>query len=122
MRSRRLAVVLLLAAGLLAAGALLATGAWLATGPAGAAAATHAAVATHATGAAGATRGLALGFFDPVFSTSSPDRATWLQRAADSAADIVRIDVGWVAVAPDARTRPAGFHARDPGDPAYTFS
>jgi hypothetical protein len=94
-RSRRLAALPLLAAALLCAGA---------------------------SSSAAATRGLALGFFDPVFSTSSPDRATWFGRAADSAADIVRIDVGWVAVAPNTRTRPANFDARDPADPAYAFA
>jgi hypothetical protein len=32
----------------------------------------------------------------------------------------VRVDVGWVA--PDGPTRPAGFDARNPADPAYDFS
>ena len=57
--------------------------------------------------------GLQLGILDGRFSTA--DRAPWLQRAADSGAGIVRIDVGWPA--PSAPADP-----RDPADPAYDFS
>jgi hypothetical protein len=45
---------------------------------------------------------------------------TWLQRAAAAGADVVRINIGWPA--PDTRVQPAGFDARDPGDPRYDFS
>jgi len=67
-----------------------------------------------------ATRGLKLGFYDGIFTTSPTVRAPWLARTVTSGADIVRIQIGWVA--PNTRTRPAGFNARDPGDPAYHFS
>lgn len=60
-----------------------------------------------------AARPLAIGFLDGVFSAD--DRAPWLQRAADSGSDIVRIDIGWVA-----GTRPA--NPRNPADPAYDFT
>lgn len=56
---------------------------------------------------------LRLGFLDSVFSTD--ERAPWLQRAAESGAGIVRIDIGWPAP-----SRPAS--PRDPADPAYDFT
>jgi hypothetical protein len=62
-----------------------------------------------------AARGLTVGFLDGVFSADAPERAPWLARAVESGADIVRIDVGWVAAA-----RPAD--ARDPTDAAYAFA
>lgn len=71
-------------------------------------------------GAQAATRGLTLGFYDGVFTASPAVRAPWLARTVNSGADIVRMNIGWVA--PDTPTRPTGFDARDPGDPAYDFT
>ena len=65
-------------------------------------------------------RGLALGFLDGVFAADAPERGPWLARAADSGSDILRIDIGWVA--PNIAARPAGFDARNPADPAYSFA
>jgi hypothetical protein len=65
-------------------------------------------------------RGLSIGFFDRVFTADAPERSTWLGRAVDSGSDILRIDIGWVA--PGSATRPAGFDARNPADPAYRFT
>jgi hypothetical protein len=70
--------------------------------------------------AAQASSGLDLGFSDGVYSGPDAERDPWLQRTVDAGADIVRVDVGWVA--PDSPTRPAGFDARNPADPAYDFS
>ena len=65
--------------------------------------------------AAQAARPLALGFLDGVFTADAPERGPWLQRAADSGSDIVRIEIGWRASG-----RPAD--PRDPADPAYDFA
>jgi hypothetical protein len=70
-------------------------------------------------GAPAATRGLAIGFLDDVLKSDAPERTPWMDRAKESGADILRIDIGWVA--PDSATRPAGFDARNPADPAYDF-
>ncbi|MDA0163857.1 hypothetical protein OM076_26540 [Solirubrobacter ginsenosidimutans] len=71
------------------------------------------AAATLATAAPAQAAPLQLGFLDGVFSTG--ERGPWLQRAADSGADIVRVDIGWNAATPP--TNP-----RDPADPAYDFT
>ena len=65
-----------------------------------------------------AARSLDLGVFDGVYSGA--ERDPWLQRTADAGADIVRIELSWVA--PNTPRPPAGFDARDPADPAYDFS
>jgi hypothetical protein len=55
-------------------------------------------------GNAMAARGLMTGFADPLFESSNPgERALWLDRSVQSGAGIVRLGVGWGAVAP---TRP----------------
>lgn len=72
-----------------------------------------AATATLLTPAPAHAAPLQLGFFDSVFS--SEERAPWLQRAADSGANLVRIDIGWPAA-----TAPA--NPRDPADPGYDFT
>jgi hypothetical protein len=59
-----------------------------------------------------------LGFYDTVFA--GPHAATWLHRAASAGADVVEINIGWVA--PDTPTKPAGFNALDPDSPYYDFS
>ena len=68
--------------------------------------------------AAQAAPRLALGFVDNVYLGADGD--AWLQRSVGSAADIVRIDGGWVAA--DTPVRPPGFDARNPADPAYDFT
>jgi len=62
-----------------------------------------------------APRPLAIGFLDGAFTADATERAPWLQRAADSGSDILRIEVGW-----NAATKPAD--PRDPADPAYDFT
>jgi hypothetical protein len=81
---------------------------------------TAASLAAPAPAGAQAAPGLAIGFFDGVLTTDAAGSGPWLGRAVDSGADIVRVNVGWVA--PDTPTRPAGFDARDPADPAYDFT
>ena len=77
-------------------------------------------VAAPASASAAQSRGLAIGFLDGVFTADAPLRDPWLERAADSGSDILRIDVGWpVASGP---TRPPSFDARDPASPAYDFT
>ena len=61
-----------------------------------------------------------VGYFDEQFTVHDSTRASWLKRAATSGAGIVRLEIGWVA--PNTPTRPAGFDARDPADPAYNFA
>ena len=70
--------------------------------------------------AAPAARPLDIGFLDGVYTAEPAERAPWLQRTVDSGADIVRIQIGWVA--PDTPARPPDFDARNPADPAYDFS
>src|SRR5688572_29236392 len=69
--------------------------------------------------AAGA-RGLSIGFLDPLFTAGADVRGPWLGRAVDSGADVVRVQIGWPVA--NTATRPAGFDARNPGDPAYAFA
>jgi hypothetical protein len=70
-----------------------------------------------APGAATASQ-FAIGFYDGVFD--GPTSSTWLQRAAGSGANVVVINVGWVA--PNTATRPRRFNALDPGSPDYDFT
>ena len=71
--------------------------------------------------AAQGARQLRIGFVDSAYSSADPaERATWLGRSVDAGAQIVRIPITW-AVA-NTRTRPAGFDARNPADPAYDFA
>jgi hypothetical protein len=71
--------------------------------------------------AAPAARPLQLGFLDFVYTSADPaERAAWIGRSVASAADILRIQVGWHV--PDTPSPPAGFDARNPADPAYDFS
>jgi hypothetical protein len=66
--------------------------------------------------AASTARGLDTGFIDDVFTGGdSASRDVWLQRTADEAATIVRLDIGWAAA-----RRPG--NAADPADPAYDWS
>ena len=62
----------------------------------------------------GATRGLALGFFDPAFAEN--DQAAAYQHAAAVGASRVRLMVPWISIAKEAPTNPA-----DPADPAYDW-
>ncbi|MEA2233670.1 MAG: polysaccharide biosynthesis protein PslG [Solirubrobacteraceae bacterium] len=71
--------------------------------------------------AAQSARPLQLGFLDYVYTSPDPaERAAWLSRSVDSAADILRIHIGWPV--PDTPSRPASFDATNPADPTYDFS
>lgn len=59
-----------------------------------------------------------IGFFDGVFE--GPGSAVWLRRAAAARADVVLINIGWVA--PNTPTKPSGFNASDPASPDYSFA
>ncbi len=75
-------------------------------------------VAPAVSSAAGASPpALDVGFFDGAFT--APDGARWLSRAKAAGADVVRLDVGWVA--PDTPRAPKGFRPEDPADPNYDF-
>ncbi len=77
-----------------------------------------AAIAPPNAGAASAPP-LLTGFSDSVFTAAPAEREPWLQRAVDTGASIVRVDVGWPA--PRTAGRPAGFAPRNPADPNYDF-
>ncbi len=77
--------------------------------------ATFALVATPAL--AGAPPPLQIGFSDGIFTSQAGP--VWLGRAAAAGADVVRIDIGWVA--PDTQRRPRGFNAENPASPFYDF-
>lgn len=64
-------------------------------------------------------RGLMTGFTDDVFSSpSSSERATWVDRAVDARAGIIRISVSWRdSVGSNPPVTPT-----NPADPAYNFS
>jgi hypothetical protein len=62
-----------------------------------------------------------LGFADPLYSSGDlGERRTWLNRSVDAGARIVRLTVGWSAIAPASPRQ--GFNAADPSDSAYDFS
>jgi hypothetical protein len=68
-------------------------------------------------GSANATRGLVTGFSDGLYQSSDPaERALWLDRTVQSGAGLIRVNVGWRAIAP---TRPAD--PANPGSAAYKF-
>jgi hypothetical protein len=71
-----------------------------------------------AASSAASSASLRIGFFDGVFDGS--DSALWLQRAASADANVVIVNIGWVA--PNDATKPAGFNALDPGSPDYDFT
>jgi hypothetical protein len=68
-------------------------------------------VAAPAAGAA--ERSLRVGFFDHVFMGA--ERAPWLDRAAQSGSQVVKLDIGWRAA-----RKPAD--PRNPADPAYDWA
>jgi len=71
--------------------------------------------------AAQSARPLQLGFLDSVYTSPDPaERADWLSRSVDSAADILRVQVAWPV--PDTPGRPASFDATNPADRTYDFS
>src|SRR5215217_2312972 len=69
-----------------------------------------------AAAAPAAARPFETGFFDGVYFEDQ----SWLQRSVDAGAGVVRLDPGWGGIAPG--TRPAGFNAADPSDPAYNWT
>jgi hypothetical protein len=70
------------------------------------------------TAAAATAATLPIGFYDGVFD--GPRSAIWLHRATSAGADVVIINIGWVAS--NTPTEPAGFDALDPGSPDYDFT
>jgi len=62
---------------------------------------------------------LQMGIHDPAAGGGS-DLAN--QRIQDSGASISRVAVNWSQVAPGGATKPAGFDARNPGDPQYNWA
>jgi hypothetical protein len=71
---------------------------------------------------ASSAHALTLGFTDPAFDplSTAAKRTTALDRATAINSKMVRLAVLWQDVAP--ATRPAGFEATNPGDPAYRFA
>jgi hypothetical protein len=67
-----------------------------------------------------ASRGLRLGLTDSVFASEDAGaRSFWLDRAAGAHADLILIAATWSSIAPS--SRPLGFEARNPADPAYSW-
>lgn len=70
---------------------------------------------------AAAPHSLQLGFGDSLFASSdSGTREYWLQRAVGTGSSLVRLNVGWAAVAPEIPS--AGFDPADPASPGYDWS
>jgi hypothetical protein len=71
--------------------------------------------------ASSAAQGLSVGFADGLLASSSATvRASWLTRATETSATVVRINARWSNVAP---AKPiAGFNAGDPAAPGYEWS
>jgi len=63
---------------------------------------------------------LTLGIADDVYFQSPSIRATWIDRTVASGARDVVLFVDWAGAAP--ATRPPGFDAANPADPAYDWS
>jgi hypothetical protein len=75
-------------------------------------------ILTSAGGRADALPTLKTGYADGIFtSTNSATRETWLGRAAESGASIVRVSATWRKIAPDQLT--PGFEAANPASPGY---
>jgi hypothetical protein len=69
---------------------------------------------------AAATAPLATGFLDGAYSADDPAvRAAAFSSTRDLGGTVVRVPFGWSGVAP--ASRPTGFDAQDPADPAYRF-
>jgi hypothetical protein len=67
-----------------------------------------------------AARALRTGFADPLFTSTDPAiRDLWLQRANETGASVVRINVYWSSVAPEAV--PVGFDPADADSPGYRW-
>ena len=70
---------------------------------------------------AAAPHPLAVGFGDPLFSSSEAAvREEWLGRVAGTGGSIARLNLSWAAVAP--KQPPPGFDARDPASPGYEWA
>jgi hypothetical protein len=79
-----------------------------------------AALVFSATAAANALPSLRVGYDDPLFEASESEvREGWLEKARETGATIVRIDVKWNSIAP--AHPPAGFDASDPSSPDYEW-
>jgi len=65
--------------------------------------------------------GLKLGVAgDPFLSSDAPLREVWMTKARQARANLVYMGVAWSGVAP--ATRPSGFQAGNPADPAYEWA
>ena len=64
-----------------------------------------------------AVRPLTTGFTDDVFFAPPAASDPWFDRVVTADAGIIVLDLEWAGIAP--ATRPAGFDAANPGDPAY---
>jgi len=63
---------------------------------------------------------LLTGFDGPEFTSSeAPTREFWLQRAAETGASLIRIDVSWASIAP--RSPAGGFEPANPASPGYEW-
>ncbi len=70
---------------------------------------------------AAAARGMDLGIYEPEFSFPTPSLQTAaFDRASQAHAGFALVYVTWSGVAPT--SKPAGFNAANPADPAYDFS
>jgi polysaccharide biosynthesis protein PslG len=69
---------------------------------------------------AAVARPLAIGFYDPEYSSGDPvTRSAWFDSTKSAGAGVVRISAEWSRIAPD--SRPSGFRAADPEDPHYRW-
>lgn len=62
-----------------------------------------------------------MGLHEPAAFVPSPERSL-VERMAGANAEIARGAAVWSQIAPNAATRPAGFDARNPADPNYTWT
>jgi hypothetical protein len=69
--------------------------------------------------AAAAPLTLGIDDYGPIASSNSALSKSWISRAASQGATVVRLTVGWSAVAPQAL--PQGFDAANPGSPFYDW-
>lgn len=69
-------------------------------------------------------RGFSLGILDPLALNppTAADGDLVFGRIKSAGARYVRTSVDWTAIAPSGDTRPAGFNARNPADPHYSWA
>lgn len=74
-----------------------------------------------APGASAAVKPLSLGLDEPMLADAQKS-ASVADRIKAAGADHVRIGGGWASVAPGGASKPSGFDARNPADPAYKWA